>query len=383
MILGNFYNKNILFLQGPMGNFFSNISVKFDQLGSKSFFIALNGGDLAFSRLNVSLYTDSFTNWSDYIKEYLIKNNIDKIFLFGDCRKYHIAAISIAKELNISVFVFEEGYIRPNFITLEEYGVNANSDNIFSKNIDYTIKKRLSIPTSFYKKALSAMTYYLFCFIFSFIFNKYEHHKDLSIINEIKSGFKSFLNKYFRKESFPKFNNYFFIPLQVHNDSQITHHSSFSSIEDFIDSVLLSYSLQKVKKPLVFKHHPMDRGKKDYSNYIYNKAKSLHIKDSSIFVCFDLDIKLLLEKAIGTITINSTVGMSSLYHGVPVITLGNAFYDQSYLTQKNLDLFWFKQVLPKRSLVENFRKFIISKTQINSSFYGYLNFNAFKEKILI
>ena len=52
---------------------------------------------------------------------------IDLVFLFGDCRPIHRAAHDVATAMGIDVGVFEEGYLRPDFITLERHGVNGNS----------------------------------------------------------------------------------------------------------------------------------------------------------------------------------------------------------------------------------------------------------------
>ena len=55
--------------------------------------------------------------------------------MFGDCRQYHRTAKQVAERNNIRVFAFEEGYIRPNFVTLEENGVNGNS-SLINRPID-------------------------------------------------------------------------------------------------------------------------------------------------------------------------------------------------------------------------------------------------------
>lgn len=46
---------------------------------------------------------------------------------FGDWRPLHREAILVAKLRNIRVWAFEEGYLRPHYITMEEGGVNGNS----------------------------------------------------------------------------------------------------------------------------------------------------------------------------------------------------------------------------------------------------------------
>lgn len=79
-------------------------------------------------------------NWGAYLKDFLAKNDIKQIFLLSDARPMHSIAIEIAKELNILAYVFEQGYSRPNRITLELYGVNGNTnlpkcEDIYRKHI--------------------------------------------------------------------------------------------------------------------------------------------------------------------------------------------------------------------------------------------------------
>ena len=76
-------------------------------------------------------------------------------------------------------------------------------------------------------------------------------------------------------------------------------------------------------------------------------------------------------QCISTISINSTVGLSSLYHGTPTICLGRANYDIDGLTAKgiNLDKFWNLDMLVDINLFIKYRTYLIRHTQINTNFY--------------
>ena len=87
---------------------------------------------------------------------------------------------------------------------------------------------------------------------------------------------------------------------------------------------------------------------------------------------------ILLRKAIGLVTVNSTCGLSGLIHGLPVIALGNAHYDIKGLTfQKGLDRFWKEGQKPDAQLFERYRSYLCSKSQIKGSVY----YHEFKLKI--
>ena len=47
--IGEIKNKNILFLQGPMGPFFKKLDTKFQEEGAKTYKIGFNMGDSFFS----------------------------------------------------------------------------------------------------------------------------------------------------------------------------------------------------------------------------------------------------------------------------------------------------------------------------------------------
>ncbi len=384
--IGSIKDKNILFLQGPMGGFFKKLDNHFKDNGANTFKIGFNAGDELYSNhYNYIPYKGTRDTYTNFIEEFLKKKKIDKIFLFGDCRFYQSISIKVALDLNIEVFVFEEGYIRPNYITLERYGVNDYSrisrDAEFYKKVKTTVPQDIkSAKYSQTKMIFSSIFYYISSNLFTLRYRHYEHHRDFSAIREAFFGVRSLLRKliypFYEKKYLGIIENelskkYFFVPLQTHTDFQILEHSGYRSLEKFIIEVLESFAKSGSPTHLVFKHHPVDRGRKNYKEFIMNQAMLLGIEDK-ILVLYDTHLPSCLKNAIGTITINSTVGLSSLYHNTPTITLGNAIYDIDGLTSKEmkLDDFWHKQKEIDTELLAKYRSFIIENTQLNGSFYG-------------
>lgn len=384
--LGTIKNKNILFLQGPMGTFFKKLDNVFKKNGAKTYKIGFNAGDSFFSNhYNYIPFRDTRENYDIFITNFLIEKKIDKIFLFGDCRFYQRVSIQVARTLGIEVFVFEEGYIRPHYITMEKYGVNDFSH--ISRDAEFYKKVKIlseqepkDTEYSPFKMVASSALYYLVSNIFHFRYPNYIHHRDFSAIKEAFYGVRSL----FRKLIYPFYekkyleiiknelsNNYFFVALQTYNDFQVLEHSGYKSIEKFIIEVLESFSKNTLETWLVFKHHPVDRGRKNYKKFIIDQARHFGIEDR-VLVLYDTHLPTCLKNAKGTVTINSTVGLSALYHETPVITLGNAIYDIEGLTCKDikLDDFWHKQQAPDMELLEKYRSYIIENTQLNGSFYG-------------
>ena len=387
--VAKFNGSNILLLQGPIGFFFKKLDSRFRQKGAKTYRIGLNMGDQLFSYSdNYTAYKGTKNEWRDFIRCFLKEKNIDKVFLFGDCRFYHSILVEVALKVKIEVFVFEEGYIRPHYITLERFGVNNYSkiprNPSFYKSIGSVVsdvpKDTKFNPVNMW---LSVMVYYFFARLFHFKYTNYTHHRNFSATQEFFFGVRSLFRKviytqrdkkYLKKIQSELDKKYFFVPLQTHNDFQILQHSNYGSIETFIEEVLQSFSegaSQSVH--LIFKHHPLDRGRKNYKNFIYEQSRILGISDR-VLVVHEVHLPTCLKHALGTVTINSTVGLSSLYHGTATITLGSAIYDIEGLTNKNKKIkdFWQNPQKPDMKLLKKFRQYLISTTQLNGSFYGLM-----------
>ena len=169
----------------------------------------------------------------------------------------------------------------------------------------------------------------------------------------------------------PQFgDNYFLCPLQVHCDMQVVVHSEFNSIEHFVGEVLASFAVHAPpNKAIVFKHHPLDRAYTDYTSLFANLAAELGLSDR-VFYVHDLDLPELLRNAEATVLINSTVGLSSLFHGTPVKTLGRAVYDMPGLTvQRPLDELWSSPDAVDAEAFETYRTNLILRNQINANLY--------------
>ncbi len=93
-----------------------------------------------------------------------------------------------------------------------------------------------------------------------------------------------------------------------------------------------------------------------------------------VFYVHDVCLPTLLKHAQGTVLINSTVGVSSLFHETPVITLGKAVYNLPGLTsQLSLKAFWRIRESVDVELFNSFRSYLISRNQLNGNLYRVLS----------
>lgn len=382
---------NILFLQGPMGPFFNQLSNYFKKQGHEVWKINFNGGDQVFSSAAHNIeYKESIESWTYFLRDVLVENNIQLIFGYGDCRIYHQIAKKIAEYLKIPIYFFEEGYFRPNFITLEKSGVNNNStlprSPQFYRYLKLNpIKKQINIGSDFSRRIIYSIIYYLATALLTKKYKHYRHHRSISPIYEGLSWLRSGLLKYpYKIKSLLKYKlitkkfgkKFYLFPLQIKDDAQIKFHYPKGSIKKSLETVIRSFSQRAPgSTALIIKHHPMDRGHTNYNKTIKELSKKFGVTDR-VFYVDDLPNPVLLRNSQGLVTINSTMGLSGILHRRKVITLGKCFYNIEGLTfQGKLDAFWTTKFRPNAALFESFRNFVISKTQLNQSFYKPLSFD--------
>jgi capsular polysaccharide export protein len=381
-----FTGKRILLLQGPHGPFFKRVASALLAAGACAVEkINFNGGDAFYYRSSAVSYRGEMDDWPRYLASYIEKNKIDCIFVFGDCRPLHVQARIVAIEKSVQYWVFEEGYVRPHFITFEQHGVNGNSflptqRHAYDAWLSDTLVDEMPVPPSFLQAAICAMLYFTCSTLAWPWFWRYKHHRKLNLLEGLYwcRGYtrkhyyrwkeKSFLND-LRPFSGGK---YFLGILQVATDAQVAVHSPYGSIDEFIAEVVSSFALHAPPDAvLLMKHHPMDRGYSDYTKLIKNLVYQNKLTGRVRYI-HDQHLPTLLSLAEGVVTINSTVGLQALFHGTPVITMGEAVYDMAGLTcQAGLDSFWREPQAhrPDSELHEKFRNYVIVHSQINGSFY--------------
>lgn len=384
--------RNALLLQGPVGGFFHRLAKHLKARGSNVSKVNFNGGDDYFfpkGEFDVIQYRHKLDFWPSFATTLLSKKNINAVFLFGDCRPIHKPIISICRALNIDVWVFEEGYYRPHFFTLEYFGVNFHSPlaQLELKEIQNAVNTDVMISTgpvstnTFWHMAWAAVQYWMHSQINN-LYPDYDHHRSL----DWKAG-KSWIRSFFCywKYQVEEFNtkktileqskssaSYFLLALQLHDDAQIHTHSDFSTVEKVIEEVVSSFAMYGAKSKdqyLIIKHHPMGRGSSNYKKFIQYLSATLGIEDQVLYI-HDIRLPALLPFIKGFVTVNSTLGLQALYYNVPVITLGRSFFNKPGITyQGNLDDFWGSSEVVDAKNVALLRNYIICNSQVEGSLY--------------
>lgn len=383
--LRHFAGQRVLLLQGPMGPFFWRLAADLRAAGAEVFKINFNGGDWLFYPLGASAWRGSLDAWPAWLEQYVRQHAITTVLLFGDCRPIHVAAREVALRCHIDVGVFEEGYVRPDFVTFERFGVNGYSQipreaAFYQALPDPPAARVLPVGNSYWHGACWSTLYYLAAGLLRPLFLRYRHHRVLGFA-ELPAQLRGLWRKLYyaiseyrlgRQLVHDYSQRYFLLPLQVHNDAQVQAHSHYGSVARFIVDVIYSFARHApADSVLVIKHHPLDRAYHDYGRLISRLARRTSTS-GRVFYIHDQHLPTLLQHARGVIVINSTVGLSALYHQKAVKVCGTALYDMAGLTwQGKLADFWHAApgFIPDAQLFQRFRSYLIERTQINGSFF--------------
>lgn len=122
-------DRVFLFLQGPHGPFFNRLGAMLRRAGTTVWRVGFNAGDRAFwfHRKSYIPFTGKADDWPAAFSKLLSDKGVTDIVLYGDVRPIHAEAVAEAKRRGITVHVFEEGYMRPYWVTYERGGANGHS----------------------------------------------------------------------------------------------------------------------------------------------------------------------------------------------------------------------------------------------------------------
>ena len=386
-------NGPVLFLMGPIGTFFARLSNYFERKNIKTYKISFPLFEYGFPRDRRIFFNKEIIHFKEFLRDILIEKEIKHIFMYGNVLIPHQYALEMLDELNkdgrnIQSHIFELGYLRPNFVTLEEKGVNYKSQFMLGKDFYNRQKTYREFPVALKSNIRIRKIWKLITFI-NHSFKNYKivdfEHKLQPKPSYLWFQIKGFILKYFfylreykiKKNSFYK-SNFFIVILQVYCDSQLTKGSNIKNNFDFIKSVIINFYNSGLKDTkLIFKHHPRDRGYNNYSKYI----KKLSIKFDlveNIHYIHDYPLSKIFRnnKCKGTVLVNSTVGYQSLFHSIPVKSLGKSPYNFDGLTdQKDLVSFFKNPQKVNKQLFCKFYRYILENSQINGNFDGFFPFD--------
>ncbi len=383
-------NRRFLFLQGPHGPFFNRLGKMLRTAGAQVWRVGFNAGDRAFwfHKNSYIPYTSPQENWPDRFAQIVAEKRITDLVLYGDTRFIHAEAIKQAKSAGITVHVFEEGYLRPYWVTYERGGSNGNSRLM---NISVAMMRKTLASTEIITPEAPShwgemrhhifygALYHWFVMFTNWAYRNFKPHRDLNVVAEFKLYLYRLLLMPFhwasrvistfliKRGGFP----YHLVLLQLEHDSNFKMHSPFASMEEFLELVIKDFA--KGGAPhhrLVFKTHPLESGRMNLRKTIGRLADKYGVKKRVHHVRGG-KLAQLLNHARSAVTVNSTAAQQVLRRGIPLKVFGNAvFAKDEFVSNLPLVDFFANPGRPDIRAYKEYRQYLLETSQITGGFYS-------------
>lgn len=370
-----------------MGPLFRRLGQGLIKAGHRVHKVNFNGGDRFFWRLPGGIdYRGTLQEWPKALERIIRDHEITDVVLFGDCRDHHMIATRVCRELRIPVHVFEEGYIRPDWVTFERDGVNGHStlprDPQWYRDTAATlppVPEHRQVPSSFRRRATEGLAYNVADVLTRWHYSNWNNHRPWHPLVEGMGWIRKLRRRkerdaeaaalMARLEASPA--PYFLFPLQLDSDAQIRLHSPFAGIAEALKVVISSFAEHApAGTRLVVKEHPLDNGVRDWQQNTMDMGQRFGVADRIDYLPSG-DIVPVARRSQGMVTINSTSGTLGLSMGIPAVVLGTAIYNIAGVTcQDGLDAFWTNPVRPDEQTFAAFRRVLIERCLIPGGFFS-------------
>ncbi|WP_071796940.1 capsule biosynthesis protein [Natronohydrobacter thiooxidans] len=383
-------NRRFLFLQGPHGWFFNRLAKGLRAAGAEVWRVGFNQGDAVFWR-DKSRYipfTETLDDWPARFRDIVARHQITDIALYGDVRPIHARAIEVARDLGLTIHVFEEGYLRPYWVTYEREGANGNSKlmELGLPEMRRALEKcdlELPDPPAHWGDMRQHIFYgalYHFCVMaLNWRYRNFRPHRDLSVAQEFKLYLKRLwlmpLHSLERRIATWRVRNggfpYHLVLLQLEHDSSFRAHSPFQSQTQFLMQVFDGFAKGAPRHHhLVIKAHPLEDGRTPLRSTIRALTKG-HDLEGRVHFLRGGKLARLLNHARSAVTVNSTAAQQVLWRGMPLRIFGRAVYDKpEFVSTQPIETFFAKPTRPDARAYRDYRHFLLETSQIPGGYYS-------------
>ncbi|WP_299351442.1 capsular biosynthesis protein [uncultured Shimia sp.] len=383
-------DRVFLFLQGPHGPFFNGLAKMLRRSGATVWRVGFNAGDAFFwfDRRSFIAFKDTPDQWPGRFDEITQDKGVTDIVLYGDVRPIHAQAVERAKAAGLRVHIFEEGYLRPYWVTYERNGSNGHSRLMDMRISD--MEKALEgadmdtpMPPAHWgdmrQHVFYGFVYHWFVMFLNQGFRNFKPHRDLPVTREFQLYLQRLLLMPFqaierriatlrvRFGGFP----FHLALLQLEHDSSFQEHSPFSSMTEFLDLVVAEFARSApAHHHLVFKAHPLEDGRVPVRREIRRLARDHGIADRVHYVRGG-KLAQLLNEARSAVTVNSTAAQQVLWRGIPLKIFGKAVYDQpEFVSPQPLSQFFAGASRPDNRAYKTYRRYLLETSQVGGGFYS-------------
>jgi capsular polysaccharide export protein len=383
-------NRRFLFLQGPHGPFFRDLGRMLCAAGAEVARVGFNAGDAAFWPAGDSYipYTGSAADWPAACTRILTTRRITDLVLYGDTRPVHARAIEIANAHGIAVHVFEEGYLRPYWVSYERGGSNGNSRLMdlsvaeMQKALDRAEREIPEAPAHWgdmRQHIFYGAVYHGFLLLANRRYKGFAGHRALSVAEEFRLYLRRLLlmpvhwadrllaTRRITHGGFP----YHLALLQLEHDASFRDHSPFATMTEFVELVIDGFSNGAPEHHhLVFKAHPLEDGRVPLRREIARIARARGVAERVHYVRGG-KLARLLDHARSAVTVNSTAAQQALWRGLPLKAFGAAVYAKpEFVSTQPIAEFFAQPSRPDTRAYRDYRHYLLETSQLPGGFYS-------------
>ncbi|ONG44822.1 capsular biosynthesis protein [Pseudoroseomonas deserti] len=377
--------KRFLFLQGPITPFFDEVGAGLRALGHAVHRINLNLGDRLFWRGPGAVdFRGRLAEWPAFIEGFLDQHRITDMVLLGEQRSYNKIAIAAAHARGVRVAATDFGYIRPDWIVLEQDGMNAASR--FTRDPEEIVRIGAALPPpdltirhrdNFRRQAMWDMLYHLSSRM-PWPFPHYETHLlQHPLTYYLGVGWRLLHRSADNRRADRILHQLsgtgplFLMAMQMESDFSIRAYSKYPDLDTALREIAESFAAHAPKNAhLLVKVHPLDPGLKNWKRRTRGIAAAAGIPDRMHYLGGG-NLGAIVEQVQGVVTVNSTVGLRSIIDHTPTFALGEAIYRIPGLVfPGTLDHFWTEATPPEIPLREGFLRCIAHSLHIRGVYYN-------------
>jgi capsule polysaccharide modification protein KpsS len=240
------------------------------------------------------------------------RNKIERVVVWNGT--FHKDVLSLCKKGGAFVWYMENGYF-PGTFQMNRGGVNAKSDfanysadKLSSFKYPSIVLERRKYNVLLHKDVIS-LSHVVNRIFHLFIFPRY---LQIMVRRSMLFWYKHIPDTKLKPNTVK---NFAFFPLQVNQDTQITHNSNWHDMREILETIIPI--LREKGKILVFKTHPAEYG---FIRYAY------FTRNNDVFFTRRGSLEEFIDMSDFVISVNSSVGLQSLGRGKKVLLLGDAFY---------------------------------------------------------
>lgn len=302
------------------------------------------------------------------------------LVVFGEGGPYNQGVLSQTERLDCAVWVLENGYFRPDWVTVERNGVNASSALPREAAAYGAPTPPLPVTRTIGKilphHVINISVYHVVASLGAPLYPRYRSPYTVPAWRQCAGHISRYVQLTFQgrrqsdAEAIRARGPFFIACLQREGDAQLLRYSRFADNAGFLAELMDSFARHAPKdRRLVVKNHPLDPGLINLAAVTRRLAAERGLSARVDFIDGG-NLAQLCRASCGMVVNNSSAALSALGFHTPVKVLGQAFFDFEGLTdQQPLNGFWTAPVAADAELFTRFRAHVIARSQVNGNYH--------------